>query len=66
MSGDIGKMFSTGAMPWHGKGERLLNPATMDEAIVAEDLIGPSTMKIWSPWREPVSCPKSQSGCAIG
>ncbi|MCC7337876.1 MAG: DUF945 domain-containing protein [Pirellulaceae bacterium] len=38
MPDEIGQMFSTGAMPWHGKGERLPNPATMKEAIVAGGL----------------------------
>lgn len=38
MPDDIGKMFSTGQMPWHGKGERLPGPATMKQALVAGGL----------------------------
>lgn len=38
MPDDIGKMFSTGQMPWHGKGERLQGPAIMQQALVAGGL----------------------------
>jgi len=38
MPDDIGAMFSTGEMPWHGKGLRLEGPATMKAALVAGGL----------------------------
>ncbi len=38
MPDDIGEMFYTGAMPWHGKGLELVKPATLDEALKAGGL----------------------------
>ncbi len=33
MPANVGEMFYTGAVPWHGKGLALANPVTMEEAI---------------------------------
>src|SRR5215216_330952 len=38
MPDNIGEMFYTGAMPWHGKGLALAKPATLDEALKAGGL----------------------------
>lgn len=38
MPADIGEMFYTGAIPWHGQGLELSKPATMDEALRAGGL----------------------------
>ena len=38
MADDIGEMFYTGAIPWHGKGLELVKPATLVEALKAGGL----------------------------
>lgn len=38
MAANIGQMFYTGDVPWHGLGTRLDGPATLDEALKAGEL----------------------------
>lgn len=38
MPDNIGDMFYTGAAPWHEKGQALVKPATLEEALKAGGL----------------------------